>query len=298
MTDFLQFGLAGIALGSLYALVALGFVVVFKATGVVNFAQGSFMLLGSYMTATVARGWGVPFPAALALAVAGAVGVGLVLEQLVLRRMVGKPVISVVLVTIGLAIVADQVVTAVWGFRPQSVGDPWGARSIRLAGVALSQVDVATVAATALLLAGLSAFFARTRLGLALRAAASDFEAAVACGIRPAVVSRLAWGLAAAVAAVAGVLLASGSGAATPELGEQALRAFPAVVLGGFASLPGAVAGGLVIGAVEVLAAGYAPVHAPWLGTNFHLVAPYLVMLVVLWLRPSGLLASPEATRL
>jgi branched-chain amino acid transport system permease protein len=104
--------------------------------------------------------------------------------------------------------------------------------------------------------------------------------------------------MAAGVGAVAGVLLASGSGAATPDLGEQALRAFPAVVLGGFVSLAGAVAGGLVIGVVEVLTAGYAPIHTPWLGTNVHLVAPYLVMLVLLWVRPSGLFSSPEATRL
>jgi branched-chain amino acid transport system permease protein len=294
----IQLLVKGVALGGVYALVALGFVVVFKATGVVNFAQGSLMLLGGLLTSTAARGWGLPFPLAVGVAVLGAVAITLAVERLVLRRMAGAPVVSVVLLTVGLAIVADQFMTAIWGFRPRNVGDPWGAGSVRLAGVVLSEVDVATVAATAVLVAGLSAFFARTRLGLSLRAAASDFEAAVAAGIRPAVVSRLAWGMAAGVGAVAGVLLASGSGAATPDLGEQALRAFPAVVLGGFVSLAGAVAGGLVIGVVEVLTAGYAPIHTPWLGTNVHLVAPYLVMLVLLWVRPSGLFSSPEATRL
>lgn len=298
MTDLVQLLVKGAALGGVYALIALGFVVVFKATGVINFAQGSLMLVGSYVTYAASVSWGLPFAVGVVLAAAGAVVLALVLELTVLRRMVGQPVVSTVLLTIGLAIVIDQLVTAVWGFRPLGLDDPWGARSMRVAGVVLSQVDVATLAVTAATVACLSAFFRRTRWGLALRAAASDVEAAVATGVRPALVSRLAWGVAAAVAGVAGVLLASGTGAATPDLGAQALRAFPAVVLGGFASLGGAVAGGVVIGLVEVLTAGYAPTHASWLGTNVHLVAPYAVMLVLLAVRPSGLLGSREATRL
>ncbi|MCA1690944.1 MAG: branched-chain amino acid ABC transporter permease [Acidimicrobiales bacterium] len=298
MTDLVQLLVKGAALGGVYALVALGFVVVFKATGVINFAHGSLMLLGSYLAYTASISWGLPFPVAVLVAVAGAVVSALAMERVVLRRMLGRPVVAVLLVTIGLAIVVDQLVTAVWGFRPHPVGDPWGARSVRVGGVVLAQVDLATLAITGVMVAGLSVFFRTTRMGLALRAAASDLEAAVAQGISPALISRWAWGLAAGVAAVAGALLASGTGAASPELGEQALRAFPAVVLGGFASLGGAVIGGLVIGVVEVLTAGYAPGHAPWLGTNAHLVAPYVVMLVLLAVRPDGLLGSREARRL
>jgi branched-chain amino acid transport system permease protein len=290
VTELAQLLVKGAALGSVYALVALGFVVVFKATGVINFAQGSLMLVGSYLTFTASAGGGVPFALAVALAAAGAVAVGLVVERLVVRRLVGQPVVSVVLATVGIAIVLDQLVTVVWGFQPHHLADPWGARSLRVAGVVLSQVDVATVAVVAALAAALSAFFRRTRMGLALRAAASDLEAAAAQGISPAVVSRLSWALAAGVAAVAGALLASGPAAATPSLGEQALRAFPAVLLGGFESLGGAVAGGVVIGVVEVLTAGYLP--------GQELVAPYVVMLAVLLVRPSGLLRAPEASRL
>jgi branched-chain amino acid transport system permease protein len=298
VTELAQLLVKGAALGGVYALIALGFVVVFKATGVVNFAHGSLLLVGSYLASSASVAWGLPFPLAVPVAAAGAAGAGLLAERLVLRPMTGQPAVAVITATIGVAIVLDQVVTAVWGFQPRSVEDPWGAGSLRIGAVVLSQVDVATLAVTAAVVAGLSAFFTKSRLGLALRAAASDLEAAVASGISPELVSRLAWGLAAGVAAVAGVLLASGTGAATPELSEQALRAFPAVVLGGFASLGGAVAGGLVIGLVEVLTAGYAPTHAPWLGPNLHLVAPYLVMLALLALRPSGLLGAREARRL
>ena len=269
---------------------ALGFVVIFKATGVVNFAQGSLVLVGSYLTFTTSVSWGLPFAPAVVLAGAGAAATGLAVERLVVRRLVGQPVVSVVLATVGVAVVLDQLVTVIWGFGPRNLDDPWGPRSVAVAGVVLSQVDVATLAVVAAVVAGLSGFFRRTRLGLGLRAAASDLEAAAAQGISPVLVSRAAWALSAGVAAAAGALLASGPGAATPNLGEQALRAFPAVLLGGFESLGGAVAGGLVVGVVEVLTAGYLPGH--------ELVAPYVVMLAVLLVRPSGLFRAPEARRL
>jgi branched-chain amino acid transport system permease protein len=232
----------------------------------------------------------MPFPLAVVVAGAGAVAVALAVERLVVRRLSGQPAVAVVMATFGVALALDQVVTMVWGFGPRHIGDPWGAASLRAGGVVLSQVDVAALVIGGVVVGALAAFFRTARLGLALRAAASDAEAAAALGIRPATVSRAAWALAAAVATVAGVLLASGPGAAVPNLGEQALRAFPAVALGGFVSLGGALAGGLVIGVVEVLTAGYAP--------GQELVVPYLVMLAVVLVRPDGLFARREARRL
>ena len=291
MTEFAQLAVKGVALGAVYALVALGFVVVFKATGVINFAQGSLLVAGAYLTYTTSVLWGLPFGVAVVIAAAGAVALALSVERAVVRPLAGQPAIAVVLATLGVAIVLDQVVTMVWGFRPHHIGDPWGAGSVRLAGgLVVAEVDVATLAVVGALVAALAAFFLRTDLGLALRAAASDVEAAAALGIRPAVVSRTAWALAAVVAAAAGVLLASGPGAAAPNLGEQALRAFPAVVLGGFTSVGGALAAGVVIGVVEVLTAGYVP--------GQELVVPYLVMLAVLLVRPDGLFGIREASRL
>ena len=292
MTELLQLLVKGLALGSAYGLVALGFVVIFKATGVVNFAQGSFLLAGAYLTFTATVRWGVPFPLSVVAAAAGAVALALLAERAVVRPLAssGSPPVTVLLATLGVAIVLDQVATLLWGFRPHHIGDPWGARSVRWAGVALSQVDLATLVLAAATFAALALFFRRTRLGLALRASAADREAAAAHGIRPVLVSRTAWALAAAAATVAGVLLASGPAAATPNLGEAALRAFPAVVLGGLVSLGGAWAGGLAMGVVEVLTAGYLPGN--------ELVVPYLVMLAVLLLRPQGLFVAREASRL
>lgn len=290
VSELVQLFVKGLALGSVYALVALGFVVVFRATGVINFAQGSLMLVGAYLTYAVSAGWGLAFPLAVGVAALGVVAVGLVVERVVVRPLAGGPVAPVVLATLGVAVVLDQLVTVVWGFRPHDLGDPWGARNVRVGGVALSQLDLATLAVAALLVVALSWFFARTRIGLALRAASADLEAAAAQGVDPALVSRLAWALAAVVATAAGVLLASGPVDATPELGQVALRAFPAVLLGGFASFGGALAGGLLVGVLEVLTAGYLP--------GQELVVPYLVMLAVLLVRPDGLFNAPRAQRL
>ncbi len=292
MTEFVQLVVKGLALGSAYGLVALGFVVVFKATGVVNFSQGAFLVGGAYLTFTASVRWGLPFPVGVVAAGVGAVGLALVVERAVVRPLAsaGAPAVTVLLATFGVGIVLDQVVTLVWGFRPHHIGDPWGVASVRWAGVALSQVDLATLAVAAASFGGLAWFFRRTMVGLALRASAADVEGAAALGIRPALASRTAWALAAAAGALAGVLLASGPAAATPTLGEVALRAFPAVILGGFVSLGGALAGGLVVGVVEVLTAGYLPGN--------ELVVPYLVMLAVLLVRPHGLFVAREASRL
>lgn len=298
MTDLAQFAFKGVALGAVYGLVALGFVVVYKASSVINFAQGSLMLVGAYLAFTASVTGGLPFWLGVAVAVAGGALLGLAVERLVLRRLVGHPPHAVILATVGLAIVIDQLVTVVWGFGQHPLDDPWGAGTVRVAGVVLARVDVAAVAVAGAVMVGLWAFFRHSRLGLALRATASDPEAALAQGISASMVGALAWALAAATAAVAGVLLASGTAAVHPELGYQALRAFPAVILGGFDSVLGAVVGGVLIGLIEVLTAGYAPTHAPWLGVNVHQVVPYVVMVAVLLVRPRGLFGGRLARRL
>lgn len=295
MTELAQLAFKGLALGAVYALVALGFVVVYKASGVINFAHGSLMLVGAYLAFNASVTWGLPFWLGVAVAVAGGALAGMAVERLVVRRLVGRPAHAVIVATIGVSIVIDQVASAVWGFGQHALDDPWGASTVKVAGVVAATVDVAALAVAAVVMAGLWAFFRHTRMGLALRATASDQEAALAQGIPSALVGPLAWGLAAATAAVAGVLLASGTAAVHPELGYQALRAFPAVILGGLDSVAGAVLGGLVIGLVEVLTAGYAP---QWLGTNVHQVVPYVVMVGVLLVRPAGLLGGSAVRRL
>lgn len=299
MTDFLQFLVAGVAVGSLYALVALGFVIIYKATGVINFAQGGLLLLGTYFTYAFTRELGLPFYLAVVLAMAACAAVGFLIERLVLRRMVGQPVFSVIMITIGLAIFIDQVVTWKWGFDRLDLDDPWGLDTFTVGGVIVAVTDVVRIVAAAGLLATFFAFFRYSRVGIAMRATASDQEAALAQGISASRIFGLSWAIAAAVATLAGVLLSAGARGVDPSLSVIALLAIPAIILGGLDSPAGAVVGGLVIGVVEEMTKGYGPGNLPeWVGSNFHTVMPYLVLVAILLLRPYGLFGTREVERL
>lgn len=299
MTELVQYLVAGVAIGSLYALVALGFVVIFKATGVINLAQGGLLLLGTYLTYGYRRELGLPFFVALALAMVSCAAVALVVERLVLARMVGRPVFAVIMVTIGLAIVIDQVVTWKWGFDRLDLGDPWGLETFRVGGVIVASTDVARMVAAGLTLAAFFALFRWSRIGVVMRATASDQEAALAQGISPRLVFGLSWAVAAAVATLAGVLLSVGARGVDPGLSAVAFLALPAVILGGIDSPGGAVVGGVAVGVVEELTKGYGPAHLPgWVGDNPHIVLPYLVLVAVLLIRPHGLFGTKEVERL
>jgi len=298
VTDLFQFLIAGTALGAVYALVALGFVVIFRATGVVNFAQGGFVVLGAYLTHQFAVRMGLPFAAGVALAMAVVAGLGFVVERVVLRRMVGHPIFATVLITLGINILVEQVCAAVWGYDVLPMGDPWGVRTVTVAGVMVKVIDLWTVAAAAVLLGLFFLIFRRSSLGVAMRAAAVDPEAALAHGINPAVIHALSWAIAGAVAVVAGVFLASGPRGIDSTMSPIAFRAFPAMILGGVDSTEGAVAGGLLIGVVEVLSAAYLTPNATSLGANIHAVIPYLVMILVLVFRPHGFFGTVEVRRI
>jgi branched-chain amino acid transport system permease protein len=297
MTTFLQLLLAGIALGCIYALVALGFTIIYKASRVINFAQGELLLVGSYLIASFAVDWKLPFVMAVPLAVAVTAGIAILFERIVLRRMVGRPVFSIVMITIGLDIVLRSVVTVRWGYDVRVIGDPWGDAGFNLAGVRFDWTAVWTIAFTALAVGLLYLFFQYTRYGVAMRATALDQEAALAVGIRVRTINALAWGIAGAVAVMAGLFLAGFPRDLEPANGFIALRAFPAIIVGGLDSTLGAVVGGILIGSIEVLTAGYQPQYAPWLGKNFNSVAPYVVMLIVLLIRPYGLFGTREVER-
>lgn len=299
MSELLQFLVAGVAVGSLYALVGLGFVIIYKATGVINLAQGGLVLLGTYLTYAFRREVGLPFFVAVVLAMAGCAGAALCAERAVLARMVGRPVFSVIMATVGLAIVIDQVVTWKWGFDRLELGDPWGLRTVELVGVVVARTDVARILVAGATLAVFFALFRYSRLGVAMRATASDQEAALANGISSRLIFGVAWGVAAAVATLAGTLLAAGARGVDPSLSIVALLALPGVILGGLDSPGGAVVGGVVIGVVEELTKGYGPAHLPgWVGDNPHTVLPYVVLVAVLLIRPHGLFGAKEVERL
>jgi branched-chain amino acid transport system permease protein len=294
MTAFLQLLFQGIALGSIYALVALGFTVIHRASKVINFAQGSMLLVGAYLISLLATGLNVPF----ALAVVGAIALlaagGALFQMTVLRPLLGQPVFVLVMVTIGLSIVIDSAIPAIFGGNARVLGDPWGASAVDVGGVTLNWVRIWTVVCTGLILALYFAFDRFSRYGLAMRATAADEEAALAVGVPVRRVYALTWAIAGGIAAVGGLFLAGFPSSVNPSLGDVALRAFPAVILGGLDSPPGAVVGGITIGVVEIMASGYSP---GWLGSNFSGVAPYVVMILVLLCKPYGLFGARPVER-
>jgi len=295
MTRFLQSLATGLGSGSIYALLALGYVIIYKSTKVISFAQPALMVVGA--TAVVfLRGFGLPFPLAVPVAMLLTAGLGLVVERTALRPMIGKPVFVVAIITIGIDIVLRVIVNGFIGTNIRQVGDPWGLSVVNIGGVILQQRYFAIVILTALVVAGLFAFFRFAKIGLAMRAAAFDQEIALAQGISVGVVFALSWAIAGALATLAGTLYGTGAGIDQASW-LVALKALPAIIIGGLDSVGGAVIGGLVVGLVEALVATYQPSFAPWLGANFSLVSPYLVLLLVLMVRPYGLFGTREVIR-
>jgi branched-chain amino acid transport system permease protein len=298
MTDFLQLCFAGLALGALYALVALGFVIIYKATGVINFAQGGLVLLGAYLTYNAHETWHLPFVVAVMFGVAACAVFGALVERVVLRRMVGQPVFAVIMVTIGLLYVIEQIVGSVWGPDTHNMGDPWGLETVKLGSVIVLVRDLWTIGLAAAVLAAFFVFFRYSRLGVAMRATALDQEAAVAQGISARRVFAVSWAIAGGVATLAGVMLASGPANVQPATEFIALLAFPAIILGGLDSPGGAVVGGVLIGVVQDLTSGYAPRYATFLGAGFGSVAPYAVMVLILLVKPYGLFGTRQVRRI
>jgi branched-chain amino acid transport system permease protein len=295
MTTFLQLTFAGLALGSVYALVALGFTIVFKASRIINFAQGEMLAFGAFFVSWLVINHGFSFWLAFLLGLAATTALGLAFQLGVLRFAVGRPDFTVVMLTLGLATVLQSVIPTFWGSNPRSNGDPWGASAVHGAGVTFQWDEIWSIITAVLLLVAFYAFNRYTPYGIAMRAAASDEEAALAVGIPLRRVHATAWGLAGLVACIGGVFLAGYPNSLDPTISNAALFAFPAIILGGIDSTSGAVIGGFVIGVIRLWIQGYVPTA---LGADFYLAAPYIVMIVVLLIRPYGLFGSRPAERL
>ncbi len=283
MATLLQLALSGIAIGCVYALVALGFVLIYKATETVNFAQGELMMLGGFFayTATALMGW--PYWAAIVFAVLVMAIFGMGVERIVLRPVLGQAQFTVVMVTIGVGYVMRGVVSMVpgWGTDTYKIANPFADRVINLGGAAISLEQLMIIVMTAALCAVLFLFFRFTRIGIAMQASSQNQLAAYYMGIPVQRINTLIWGLSAAVATFAGILLAPLT-FVHANMGFIGLKAFPAAVVGGFGSIPGAIVGGLVIGLVESFAGYYLP-------EGFKDIAAYIVVLLVLIIKPSGL---------
>jgi branched-chain amino acid transport system permease protein len=294
MRDLLESLLRGLGTGSVYALLALGFVIIYKATRVISFAQPAFMLTGAVIVTYLVKPLGFFAALPLAAVLTGVVALGI--ERTAVRPMIGRPVFTVAIITLGIDIAVRVVVNASIGLNVRQVNDPWGLHTRLLpGGVIVEERHIAMFVTTGIIVAALFAFFRYTRMGLAMRAASYDQEAALAQGVSVGTVFAMSWALAGALAAVAGTFAAVGS-SVDQNLWLIALTALPVIILGGLDSLPGAVIGGLVVGTVQELSATYQP-HAPWLGGNFSIVTPYVVMLLVLLIRPYGLFGTREVER-
>ncbi|MFD9946178.1 branched-chain amino acid ABC transporter permease [Nonomuraea sp. NPDC050547] len=294
MIGVLESVIRGLGNGSVYALLALGFVIIYKATRVISFAQPALMLAGAVAVSYLTEVTG--FYLAVLLAALLIAGVALGIERVAIRPMVGRPVFVVAIITLGVDVVVRVVVNGFIGRDVRQMGDPWGLNQVALGPLVVQQRWLAMLAVTAVLVTLLFLFFRHTRYGLAMRAAAFDQETALAQGVSVGAVFALSWALAGFLAAIAGMFVGTGQGV------EQltwivALKALPAIIVGGLDSLGGAVAGGLTIGVVESLFQSYQGEFAPWLGQNFAVVTPYVVMLVVLLVRPYGLFGTREVER-
>ena len=295
MNTFLTLLLNGLSLGAIYALIALGFAIIFKASEVVSFMHGSLLLFGAFTIAKLNDSIGF-FPA-FALGVLLTAGVGLLVERLIINRLRGAPLISLSILTIGIDIMMLTELTRRIGSDILNAGHPWGGDFVRIGDIGLTVNRLYAMITAAVLISLFFAAFKFSSWGVAMRATAEDGETAALMGIKLGRVSALAWVVGAALAAVAGLFLV---GSPTPgvaaDVHSVALRAFPAAILGGLDSTGGALAGGMIIGIAEAMASGYQD-QLLFLGRGFGDVVPYVVMILVLLVRPSGLFGTKELTR-
>ncbi len=307
---FLQMLVGGLAIGTIYALLGMGFVIIFKATQVINFAHGALVAIGAFFVAIVAvdldiPGRGMPdAPGWLTLSLAAVIGiilgglVGLLLERLFIRPMIGEPLFQIAILTVGLDIVLRTIIDDVAGLDGRPLADPWGISTATIGNITIPYTQLIQFGVTGFAVFAIAMFF-RTRTGVAMRATAFDQEAARAQGIKVGRIFGISWFLGASLAGVAGIFAsifprAAGVSSTTAFL---AFGAFPAIILGGLDSVLGAVVGGLIIGTAESAASVYLVQFNDILGNGFSAIVGYIIMLIVLLIRPYGLFGTEEIRR-
>ncbi|HYR20574.1 MAG TPA: branched-chain amino acid ABC transporter permease [Myxococcales bacterium] len=293
MEFFLQVLLNGLVVGSIYSLVALGFVIIFKSSGILNFAQGEFLLLGAYVFLAISSAH-APIGAALLLTFAFSAVLGIVLERLVLRPLIGEPIISVIMVTLGLSSVLRAVVQGIWGTDTRPLPSVFSLDPIQLGPLPIARGYLYSAGCVAVLLVVLTLFFKYARPGIAMRATADSQQVALSMGISVRRIFALSWSIAAVVSAVGGILLATMRGGVDGSLAILGLKVLPAVIVGGLDSIGGAILGGLLIGVMENLSGGYLD---PVFGGGVKEVAPFVALVLILMVRPYGLFGKVRIER-
>ncbi len=293
MEFFLQVLLNGLVVGSIYSLVALGFVIIFKSSGILNFAQGEFLLLGAYVFLAISSAH-APIGAALLLTFAFSAVLGIVLERLVLRPLIGEPIISVIMVTFGFASVVRGVLNMTWGSDTRPFPALFSSQPFHLGPVPVSPVHLWSFVTVMVLLAAFSLFFKYSLIGTAMRATADNQQVAQSLGVSVKGVFALSWCIATVVSALGGIILGSVRGGVDFSLADYGLKVFPVVILGGLDSVAGVIVSGVIIGVLENLSGGYLD---PIFGGGVKEVAPFVVLVLILMIRPYGLFGRKDVER-
>jgi branched-chain amino acid transport system permease protein len=289
MATFVQLTVTGLSNGAILALAALGFVLIYKSSSVINFAQGQFLLIGAYVVWALTVDAGLHWAVAVLGAVLVAIALGIVVERLILRPLVGQPIISVIMVTIGLSQVLGALVLIIWGTTPRAFPEFIPSGRVELLGAQVGASRLWAVGLVAVALVAFALFFTRSRHGIAMRAVADDQQAALAMGISVRRVFALAWALAGVSAVVGGMLLANLVGV-SGEISGFGLLVFPVVILGGLDSVLGSVVGGAVIGLLTAYTGGY-------VGGGLETVIPYVALVLILLVKPYGLFGQVRIER-
>ncbi|NOX60467.1 MAG: branched-chain amino acid ABC transporter permease [Chloroflexi bacterium] len=282
MDQFLQLTVTGLTNGAIYALVAVGFVLIYKASDVINFAQGEFLLVGAYVAAFLIGDLGLVWPIGAVLTVIIAAAMGVVIERLVLRPLIGEPIISVIMVTIGLASLLRALVLGIWGTKPKVFPAFFPKNEVYIFNAVVTTEKLGAIAVAGVFLLIFTLFFRYTREGIAMRAVADDQQAALSMGISVKRIFAMAWSISAITAAIAGVVVAN-TLEVSGNLSAIGLTVFPVVILGGLDSIPGALIGAAIIGLLEAYTGGYVG------DGSLSQVIPYIVLVFILMVRPYGL---------
>lgn len=289
MLDLLQQSVNGFATGCIYGLVALGFVLIYKASEIVNFAQGDILMLGAFIGWTAVDVWGIGYWPGLLVAILATAAIGFFIDRQIMRPIIGQPQFAGIMLTIGLAFTIRGGAIMIWGPEERSFQTPFSNKTTNFGGLVVDDGSLSIIVGTLVLCAILFVFFRRTRLGVAMQAASQNQLAAYLMAIPVKTVNSLVWGLSAGVAAAAGMLVAPTLLVDT-NLWIVVLKGFAAAVLGGFGSIPGAVVGGMIIGVSEQLVGVY-------LDPESKGITAYVILLAVLLVWPQGLFGGKEKTR-
>jgi branched-chain amino acid transport system permease protein len=284
-----QLIVSGVAAGALYALVAIGLVLIYKATDIVNFAQGESVTVGAYLGWLFVSGLHVPYFAAIVAVMAASAMVGMAIERVAYRPLIGSPPFTVILATLAVGLIIKNVIRLVWQDTPRTISGALSAEPVEFAGLLITPERLAIMATVALVVGALMLFFRYTKLGKAMRATAQSQEAAALMGISVSGIFSKTWALGTALGGVAGVLIAPLVGINT-ELAAVLIPGFVAAIVGGFTSIPGAIVGGVLVGVCENLGGVF-------IGSSFKRVVAFLILLAVLMFRPSGLFGRPAPRR-